>query len=705
MNSRDTDTSEGTPEGRRTAAASTAGEDRLPPGDLAAVASEWASTLGKFNMYPDDHPVLSPAAGRLLEELGEVLGRRGPFTVGVERRRLLLEDVPTDPDNDLLRGLAGRLHGHQVRSVTFRPGVTEEELQALLDRLAAEPTRDDPFGLAGDDSDWPHLEVEGSRYRPLHLDEEERDERPEPPPVSSRLAGTDLLESEPAEVVESVRERLGEDELQQAMVLQLLRLAERLEEAPEERGEPLRRRMSELILELPAEAILEILRLTEEIGREEDYILAVAGSAEAEATLKLVHAAARRREGDVAPWLLDLVTKMAQYPEEGPADRSSPRVNELIDRLVDTWDLDDPRPAVYRRTLRRLSHTPASESGLPERRTRAIFLGPERALKMGLELDETAATLVEAGEQMIRAERYRALGELLVAAPEGNRLAEELWTRLAVPDVTRHLLDDEPPAFALLERLVEVGGVELAPVLLDALSSERAESRPFWRKVFNLLVEIGDPVVPLVPERLADDRWFVRRNLLALLRELPALPEGFSPLAHLEDDHPQVREEALPLALALPEERATALRRGLADDDHRVVSLALSAAEAEPPPAIDRELARLAGDDRRAESHRVRAVRLLADGRSEEAVETLLGLTWTRHWIFWRRLAPPDRLMLEALSSLARGWADHPRAEPVLTAARESGEERVRRAAAGAGADAGGAAGDEEIPTGDEEGP
>lgn len=678
---------EGGTEGGRSSAASGSGAgDPPPPEDLVAVVGEWASALGKFNMYPDDHPVLSPAAGRLLERLGEALDRRSSFTVEVERRQLLLAGAATDPGNDLLRSLAGRLHGHQVRAVTFRSGITEEELEELLTDLAAEPVRDDPFGLASPDEGWPHVDVDGSRYRPLHLDEDEREERPEPPPVSSRVAGMDLLESEAADVAERVTQRLRDEELEQTVVLQLFRLAERLPEAGEDVADRLRRKMSELILELPSDVIADLLQLFEDLDQEEDFLMATALSAEVEATLKLVHATARRRNDDIAPWLLDLVTKLAQYPETARHDRQSARLNEFIDRLVDTWDLEDPRPTVYRRTLRRLSHTSASESGLPERRTRAIFLGPERVLKMGLELDETTGSLVEAGEQMIRAERFRDLADLLRLAPEDNRLAAELWRKLAVPDVARRLLTSEPPGFPLLERLVEVAGPELGPVLLDALSSDRAESRPYWRKVFNLLVQVGRPVVPLIPDRLEDPRWFVRRNLLALLRELPDLPDGFSALPHLEDGEPQVRAEALPLGLAIGDERGEALRRGLADEDHRVVSLALSAAEAAHPPEIENRLAGLAGDGGRPDSHRIRAVRLLGDAEAEEALEVLLGLTWTRHWLFWRRLASPDRLMLEAVASLARGWADHPRAEEVLAAARDHDDERVRRAAADVGA-------------------
>ena len=97
---------------------------------------------------------------------------------------------------------------------------------------------------------------------------------------------------------------------------------------------------------------------------------------------------------------------------------------------------------------------------------------------------------------------------------------------------------------------------------------------------------------------------------------------------------------------------------------------------------MDGALTDLARDRGRPDSHRIRAVRLLAGAESEEALEVLRGMTWTRHWFFWRRLASVDRIMLEAVSSLTRGWSDHPRARPVLAAAREAGDERVRQAVA-----------------------
>lgn len=674
-----------------------------PPPEILRFLKELASTVGKYAMYPDGHPTLEPAVEELSEQLSAALEGRDRIDVRVRRRRILVDDAATNPGNPLLSGLADRLHQHQLRAVSVRAGVTREELAGFLSAISREPRQsDDPLGLAEDESRWEHLEVLGRRYDPLRLDSgmsgEPTPDAPdgEQPPVGSRLAGADLLERAPSEVAEAVEHRLEEEELDRVVALQLLRMTERLGDARGDDAEEIRGRLSRVVLSLPSDVLAMLLGLLEEDRSDEELLLAAARSMEVEATLKLVQAAASRRQDDedvIAEWLLELVLKLSVYGGDGSsrprADHRSREVDQLVDRILESWDLEDPRPPVYQTALHRMARNPPRDAGLPEQRARAIFISPERVLKMGLELDEPTGYVRDAADQMLASGRFGGLAELLEELPADHGLASELWDRMAVPEVVEHLLHADPPGFPLVERLVETAGIDVAPPLLEALSSPRSESRVYWRKVFNLLVEIGPPLLPLVPDRLEDDRWFVRRNMLSLLRELPARPEGFSALRHLEDEDPRVRAEALTLALEDEEERTPALVDALEDDNTRMVSLALSAAEADCPREAVPVLARLAVDGEQASSHRLRAVRLLADAADPEALEALLEVVWTRRWLFWRDIAPGRPLVLEALSSLRRGWADAPRARRALEAAARSDDPRVREAV-GAGGEEGG---------------
>lgn len=664
------------------------------PGEIRRFLRSLGTTLGKFVIYPSGHPSLEPAVRRLEEDVAEALAGRDALALRVRRDRLLVGDSPTDPDNPLLSGLADRLHRHELEVVVVRPGVSREELTRFLTAAAREPGRDGPpLGAedAEESGEWDRLELRPRRYDPLRMEsglsEDPSARAPasqEEPPVGSRIAGVDLLDREPSEVARKIRDRLQEEDLDRVVALQLFRLSERLGETRGEEAERVRERLSRVVLSLPSDVLGMLLQLVGDDRDDDRFLLAAARSMEVEATLKLVQAAAARQE-DVAEWLLSLILKLSTYGREdrSRAPARGEAVHDLVDRILEAWNLEDPRPTDYQSTLQRMSRNPPEDAGLPERRARAIFVSPERVLKMGLELDERVGYIREAADQMIGSGRFGGLAELLDAAPGDNTLADELWNRLAVPDIVARLLDAEPPGFPLVERLVGVAGAEVAGPLLDALSSQRSESRIYWRKVFNLLVQIGEPVVPMIPARLDDDRWYVRRNMLSLLRELPGHPQEFDVLSHLDDEDPRVRGEALALALEDPAAREPALLAALEDGDTRMVGLALSAVEASCPASAAGRLAAIAASERQASSHRIRAARVLGRLDAREALDVLLDLVWTRRWIFWRRLSDPDPLTLEALAALRRGWSDAPEARKVLVRARESGRPALRNAATG----------------------
>lgn len=686
---------------RGTGSRRTAETDPAPTGELSSevrrLLRELASTLGKFSMYPDGHPTLEPAVDDLSDRVASIAERRDGVRVRVHRDRLAVGDGVTDPENPLLSGLAARLHKHQIRVLSLRPGVSRGELSELLRTLARDPAREaEPLGLADDGGRWEHVRIAGRRYDPLRLDSGVSGEpSPDPgasdeePPVGSRLAGADLLARRPADVARAVESRLEDEDLDRVVAFQLLRMTERLGDASGEEPEEIRERLSRVVLSLSSDDLGMLLGLLEEDRGDEELLLAAARSMEVEATLKLVQAAASRRDGRevIAEWLLELVLKLSMYAEgddSSPSSRTQ-EVDELVERILESWDLEDPRPPVYQTALHRMARNPPRDAGLSERRARSIFISPERVLKMGLELDEKSEYVLDAAEQLLASGRFRALADMLEEVPDDHGLAEQLWDRMVEPDVVERVLEADPPGFPLLDQLVDVAGVELAPALLEALSSPRSESRVYWRKVFNLLVEIGAPVLELVPERLDDGRWYVRRNMLALLRELPGRPEGFSALPWLEDEDPRVRAEALALALEGARERGPALTIGLRDGDTRMVGLALSAAESACPPSAVPPLADLATDTDRAISHRTRAIRLLAHADAPEALDALLNLVWRRKWLLWRRIAAGTPIVVRALRALRRGWSDEPSARRTLEVAAGSDDARVRDAV---GADA-----------------
>jgi hypothetical protein len=78
------------------------------------------------------------------------------------------------------------------------------------------------------------------------------------------------------------------------------------------------------------------------------------------------------------------------------------------------------------------------------------------------------------------------------------------------------LLSAAPEQSPAIQKLIEVMGSAATHGLLVALSEESNMSRR--RKLFDVVASLGPVVVPEVKRFLADPRWFVVRNMIALLR-------------------------------------------------------------------------------------------------------------------------------------------------------------------------------------------
>src|SRR5215472_16844904 len=138
-----------------------------PSKELVEFLLELAVASQRRAMYPGGHPSLETSEARVLERLGPLLNTRQSLTVGVARDQLIIDGVATDARNNLLRALAGRLHGHRIAGVKFVAGLTPAELAELLQRLAREPepTLSEPL--------WDHVHLYRQAYDRLTLVEDE----------------------------------------------------------------------------------------------------------------------------------------------------------------------------------------------------------------------------------------------------------------------------------------------------------------------------------------------------------------------------------------------------------------------------------------------------------------------------------------------------------------------------------------------------
>lgn len=690
---RDSEARTSQPRGRRPSGRSGGGApppsgERSPADAVTEFLTAFAGAVQKRAMYPPGHPALESATEELREILGELLSKRGRLSVKVRRDHLVVDDAATDPDSPALHGLASRLHAHQILVVGFREGVEADDLSDFLGALSKDPEREvEPLGLAVQENrhSWPNISLEPRRYDALQIGE--REEGTEAGEMwlerarqefDTEIAGVDIFESEPDVAARSIQIKLGEGQMERMVAAELFRLTRRLSEASGRQAEAARRRLSEVVLGLDDETLTRLLRLGQEGGRGHAFLRAAADSMDVQAVVRLIRRASDAREDrkDFSSTLFRLLAKLAAS-EGASADgtRGGP-LRELVHDIVEDWESEEPSPGAYESFLSNVAAgAPAggmnagSDEGPVE---------PARLVKVALALEEPGGALGEAAERMIETGRHEELLDQLEEFPGDNPAADVVWRKLGSRRVLRDLLQSDPPRTEPLERIVDRAGPEVADVLLDFLS--KSGSRSVRRHLYNLLVRIGAPVAPLLPRRLEDEHWFVRRNMLALLAELPVWPEGFSALPHQEDPDPRVRAEALKVAILSPDERGPALARALRDEDERVLTLALAAADASCPERAEPLVARHVTDGALPETLRVAAVRALSAADSREAREALLEVTRVRRFFFWKRLAPPTPVTLEALAVLADRWPDHPDAREVLREAARSDDPEIRAA-------------------------
>ncbi|MDH3732655.1 MAG: HEAT repeat domain-containing protein [Gemmatimonadota bacterium] len=310
------------------------------------------------------------------------------------------------------------------------------------------------------------------------------------------------------------------------------------------------------------------------------------------------------------------------------------------------------------------------------------LLGPERMLMMAIELDHAPDSVWGAIDELAE-HRIENLLEILRLAPPQSWVAADAWHRAITADRLRALVDSQSPNLETLERVLERIEAVDAGVLLDLLTE--SESLATRKRLFTRLVELAPEIAPDIVRRLSDDRWFARRNMLALMGELAEWPAKWTPGSHAADPNPVVRREAYKLMLKAPDYRDKAVCGLLADSDRKARSLGLAAAvEACPPEAVDK-LAAIVNDGSVSPELRLMGVRALGRTGDKRAVGPLTELVRRGPGLGKHKLAEKSPVLiaaLQALSTIPDGTVD---SRKLVARAAKSSDPDVRAAVGGSG--------------------
>jgi hypothetical protein len=84
-----------------------------------------------------------------------VLAKRSQLSLGVSRRRLIVDGIATDEANPLVADLAERLYAHELGIVAFRAGLEARALEEFIAAIAVSPHAPASRSARPDAPSWP----------------------------------------------------------------------------------------------------------------------------------------------------------------------------------------------------------------------------------------------------------------------------------------------------------------------------------------------------------------------------------------------------------------------------------------------------------------------------------------------------------------------------------------------------------------------
>ncbi|MBI4519609.1 MAG: hypothetical protein HY701_02135, partial [Gemmatimonadetes bacterium] len=345
------------------------------PAELREFLVELGIALQKHGIYPRGHPSLIPAAEGIVTRLKSLLGERAELSIGVGRYQLVLEGVATDAKHPMLRELAGRLHRHLLGAVSLRRGLEAEELAQVLRFLAAggDPPGE-PVGLLPWErlNPWPHVRLHPVTYERLDLIEGKpgagagggasRAAQLWLDLARAAMARRDTDESPPdsERVAQAINEHPAATAYDQAVIANLLQIAETLKAAQGADAVALRGRVSQLVTKLKPETLTRLLDMGGDRTQRRKFLLDSTEGLGVDAVLRLVDAAAVSSRQTISDSLLRLLSKLAVQADRGAAAArvvADTAVRTQVTRLIENWTLDDPNPEAYSAGLAALSRS------------------------------------------------------------------------------------------------------------------------------------------------------------------------------------------------------------------------------------------------------------------------------------------------------------------------------------------------------------
>jgi hypothetical protein len=671
------------------------------PRDLIEFLVELATTLHKYAMYPDGHPLLETAAQGVTKRLKPILAEHPTFSLGIARDHILFEGMQSDLNNPVLRDLAVKFYRREIGGVRITEGVDDDELVEVMKQVG----RDPKAGAAGASDaaaahEWPHVTLFPLSYDALRLTDEsaehpgekgtwatqlwQRLARSAVGPETSGGVGLPDFANDPLALAGAIDRREGDPDFDKGILGLFGSFMQEIKAKGGAAAKGLRVQVSKVISSVTPATLQRLLRVNTDWAQRKQLMMQASQTLAADTVLDLAKAVAAASEHTMSEALLLLLAKLAKHAGEGSAarkEKADSALRENVRQLINDWDHAAELPEEgYWQTLEKL----IAEPGRGSKPSTANEVAAEHVVQLSLETEVWGATTKHAVAEMVRRGQIAALLAIADGVTDQNKVVMTLRRHLDNTGTIKRLLRDKPIDFDVLHRLVSRVGYPAAGALIDALEGE--DERDARWKLFEMLAQLGPKVGDVVVARLPKGPWTLQRNLLLLLGRLPEWPAGFSPAPYAKNPDARVRREAYALLLADPKSRDKAIADAIADSDERIVRAGLnSAAERGCPRDAVPVLTRRLSDGSLDGMMGALAVKVLAPVRLTPVYDCLVAVTLApkRRFQFRRKLSVKSPTMLAALGVLASSWGMEPVTQKVLAAAARSDDPEIKAALRG----------------------
>lgn len=595
--------------------------------------------------YPPTHPQVRKSAKLLISLLEQLLEFRESLTLGITRRSLLIHGAALDPRNAVYRKLANELFNLGIAGLTFRLGLEHEELLSFQQVSVHRPEElAEQGGLAAiyPSLGLQHLTITFIDYASFSVTdeneigtsdallEEEKSGSLWDRFVSGLIEGSlspdgelkQVSEIDPALVADYLSRRREGVDKEDVLASYEQTITSFLQEIDQEgrsqgyRTEVLEK-LGSFVDGLSPELRRQFLSSTfNTLGAQSSLAEEVMTHLSNDALFSALDDVNEKRL-TIPPTIMNLLGKLSRHaPDETLQGAEALSSAELGEHLRSLFKEDDPDrfvPGTYQHLLHSvvsMDDMPPIEGEATQQLRAEVFdeqvdnqvcnivinlLGDE---ENDTHKENLRQTLLELFRYFLETGQFEYLTNLHAGAGQSStaRDRQDMTTLLAdnrfLEEILAAMSVWEKDKYAAITELIRKIGPPFIEPLINRMAIEKRMS--LRRYCLDRLEEMGDAIREPVMLHLRDSRWYVVRNLIALLRRLndPVTLHGIRALVN--HPHPRVRQEVFKALRQFNDPQANIyLTQELSCDDRRRQWKALALLDGSDSPELQQSLAML----------------------------------------------------------------------------------------------------------------